>query len=127
MSSYKSQGESIIANILTKYNIPFLYEHPILIKEQKENDGEKLRIWYPDFWLPEYSIIIEFFGRDDPEYMKGKENKMNAYKNLKLDCIPVYPSTIKADLKSYLLIKIKTIINSKVRTFENRNKNISSD
>ena len=120
---YKSKGETAIAEVLTKYNLDFVYEYPLLIKETKEGDSEKLRIWYPDFWLPKYSIIIEYFGMMDNEnYKNGKEAKMNAYKKLDIDCIPVYPTTVQGDLKSYLLIKIKTLINSKPRHFENRNK-----
>ncbi|MFH0712033.1 MAG: hypothetical protein V1889_02895 [archaeon] len=119
----KSNGENAIAEVLTKYNVDFVYEYPLLIKETKENDGEKLRIWYPDFWLPKYSIIIEYFGMMDNEsYLKGKEAKMKAYKKLDIDCIPVYPKTIQGDLKSYLLISIKKLINEKVRHFEGRNK-----
>lgn len=120
---YKSKGEEAIAQILTKYNIKFVYEHPLLIKEQKDNDTEKLRIWYPDFWLPKYSIIIEYFGMENnPDYDKGKKAKWEAYKKLDIDCIPVYPKTIQGNLKSYLLVKIKTLINDKQRHFDNRNK-----
>lgn len=120
--TYKSEGEKAIAEILTKYNIDFVYEYPLLIKDQQVNDTEKLRIWYPDFWLPKYSIIIEYFGMDnDPHYHKGKQNKWDAYKRLDIDCIPVYPKTLGGDLKSYLLINIKKLINEKVRHFENRN------
>jgi len=120
---YKSKGEEAIAEILKQYNIDFVYEYPLLIKEQKENDSEKLRIWYPDFWLPKYSIIIEYFGMDDnPTYHNGKTAKWEAYKKLDLDCIPVYQKTIQGNLKSYLLINIKKLINEKVRHFENRNK-----
>lgn len=118
-----SKGEQAIAEVLTKYNIDFVYEHPLLIKECKENDTEKLRIWYPDFWLPKYSIIIEYFGMDTPEYLKGKENKLKAYKKLDIDCISVLPRTVEnGHLKDYLLIKISTLINDKVRHFKNRNK-----
>jgi len=123
MSEYKSEGEKAIAEILTRYNINFVYEYPLLIKERKEEDSEKLRIWYPDFWLPKYSIIIEYFGMiNNKEYNKGKEAKIRAYKKLDIDYIPVYPKTVKGDLKSYLLIRIKSLINEKVRHFENRNK-----
>ncbi|MBN1156091.1 hypothetical protein JXA85_00600 [Candidatus Woesearchaeota archaeon] len=123
MPIYKSKGEAAIADVLTKYNIEFEYEYPVLIKEQKKGDTEKLRIWYPDFWLPAYSIIIEYWGKEgDPAYEKGKAAKLAAYKNLHISCISVKPSTIKKDLKSYLLIKIKTLINDRVRYFENRNK-----
>ncbi len=123
IDEYKSAGEKAIAKILTDYNVDFVYEHPLLIKEQKENDGEKLRIWYPDFWLPKYSIIVEYWGRENDEsYERGKRAKLDAYKKLDIDCISVKPSTLQKDLKSYLLISIKRIINDKVRHFENRNK-----
>jgi len=126
-NKYKSKGEIAVAEVLKKYNIDFVYEYPLLIKETKEGDEEKLRIWYPDFWLPKYSIIIEYFGMDsNPEYHKGKTAKVNAYKKLDLDCIPVYPKTLQGDLKSYLLINIKKLINEKVRHFENRNKKLIS-
>jgi hypothetical protein len=55
-------------------------------------------------------------------YDEGKRSKLTAYRNLNIDCIPVKRSTIQKDLKSYLLIKIKTILNERVRHFENRNK-----
>lgn len=119
---YKSNGEREIAEILTKYNIDFEYEHPLLIAETKENDTEKLRIWYPDFWLPRYSIIIEYWGRSDEAYKKGKTAKITAYKKLNIDYISVYPETLSKDLKSYLLINIKKLISAKVRHFDNRNK-----
>ena len=123
MGKYKSKGEEAIAEVLTKYNVDFVYEYPLLIKETKENDSEKLRIWYPDFWLPKYSIVIEFFGREgDPHYDEGKRAKLEAYRKLDIDCISVKPSTIQKDLKAYLLISIKRLINEKVRHFENRNK-----
>lgn len=119
--TYKSKGEEAIAEVLTKYNVNFVYEHPLLIKQQHKSDTEKLRIWYPDFWLPKYSIIIEYFGMNTPEYLASKKAKWDAYKKLDIDCIPVYPKTIQGDLKSYLLVKIKTLINDKQRHFENRN------
>lgn len=123
MDAFKSDGERAIAEVLTKYNVEFVYEYPLLIKEQKNNDTEKLRIWYPDFWLPKYSIIIEYWGlAGDPNYDKGKNDKIAAYKRMNIDYISVYPETCKKDLKAYLLIKIKQCLNEKVRHFENRNK-----
>lgn len=119
----KSEGERAIAKILKRYNIDFVYEYPLLIKEQKEGDGEKLRIWYPDFWLPKYSIVIEYWGMNTEAYKRGKEAKLKAYKELDIDYISVYPKTVQGKLKDYLLIKIKQLINEKVRHFENRNKN----
>ena len=120
---YKSKGEKAIAEILTRYNVDFKYEYPLLILDQKEGDSEKPRIWYPDFWLPKYSIVIEYFGMEgDVHYDKGKKDKLCAYRRLDIDCISVKPTTLDKDLKSYLLITIKKLINDKVRHFENRNK-----
>ena len=120
--TYKSKGERAIAEVLTKYNIDFVYEYPLLIKEEKKNDSEKLRIWYPDFWLPKYSIVIEYFGMNNPDYNQGKKEKLEAYRKLDIDYISVTPNAIQGKLKDYLLIKIKTLINNKLRHFENRNK-----
>ena len=123
MDQYKSHGEREIARILQEQKIHFVYEHPILIKEQKTSDTEKLRIWYPDFWLPKYSIIIEYWGRDgDHNYNKGKEAKINAYKKLNIDFISVYPKTLQKNLQAYLLMTISKLINDKERHFKARNK-----
>ena len=118
----KSKGERAIAEVLEKYNIPYEYEYPILIKDIHDGDTEKMRIWYPDFWLPEYSIIIEFFGMNKNDYKKGVELNKKIYKQLHFDLIPVYQKTLEKDLKSYLLIQISKLINDKRRCFDNRNK-----
>jgi hypothetical protein len=123
MNNFRSVGEKRIAEILNKYNIDFVYEHPLLIREHKDGDSEKLRIWYPDFWLPKYSIVIEYFGRkNDKTYDMAKRAKLQAYRRMDIDFISVKPSTIAGNLKSYLLMSIKRLINDKVRHFENRNK-----
>lgn len=118
----KSNGEKAIQEILDKYNVDYIYEHPLLIKQTHNGDTEKLRIWYPDFWLPKYSIVIEYFGMTSPDYLKGKKEKLEAYKQMDIDYISVYPKTIKGNLRAYLLINIKKLLNEKVRHFENRNK-----
>ena len=120
--TYKSKGEEAIAEVLKRYNIHFEYEYPILIKEKRDGDTDKMRIWYPDFWLPEYSIIIEYFGMDNKSYKDGVDHKKKVYKQLCFDLIPVYPSTIRGKLKDYLLIQISKLINDKRRLFDNRNK-----
>ena len=117
---FKSFRERSIAKILNDCNIHFVYEHPLLIREKKSGDSEKLRIWYPDFWLPEYSIVIEYFGKETADYIKGKKAKLRAYKRMNIDCISVGRSTIRGNLKAYLLMTIRRLINEKLRRFENR-------
>lgn len=57
----KSYGELEIANYLFSNNIEYEYE-----KEYKyETINNEYQQYYPDFYLPEYDIYIEYFGIDE--------------------------------------------------------------
>jgi hypothetical protein len=73
----RSQGEVQIARLLASRGICFLYEQPLAVL-----DEGKLRVWYPDFTLPEYGMVIEYGGKmDDPAYRAGFEHKALVYTN----------------------------------------------
>ena len=55
---YKSRGEKLLAGFFKEAGIKFHYEYPILIIDE----DKKIRVWYPDFWLPQLSIVVEYFG-----------------------------------------------------------------
>ena len=112
-----SKGEQTLMNFFKKENIFYKYEYPMLIIE-KDN---KQRIWYPDFYLPEYGIIIEFFGMNgNKNYDKGSKYKKEIYKSMNFTLIPVYPKTLKKNWELYILIKIKQILKERLNTFNNR-------
>jgi len=50
---YKSNGEKKIAGYLTKRGFTFSYERPVALL-----DDDKTKIWYPDFYLDDYHILI---------------------------------------------------------------------
>ena len=52
-NNYKSDGERRIADFLNKKNIPFTYEKPLAVV-----DDRKTRIFYPDFSLHDFNTII---------------------------------------------------------------------
>ena len=54
----KSYGEMEIANFLTQNGIQYIYEQPYEIDTRTSKYGQ----YYPDFYLPEYKIYIEYFG-----------------------------------------------------------------
>lgn len=57
----KSYGELEIANYLFSNNIEYEYE-----KEYKyETINKEYQQYYPDFYLPEYDIYVEYFGIDE--------------------------------------------------------------
>jgi len=44
-------------------------------------DRERTRTWYPDFYRPEYGMIVEYCGmNDDPGYRKRVEHKREVYR-----------------------------------------------
>ena len=70
--NFKSKGEIKIADFLDETGIKYLYEQGILVEDYQQ----KQRIWYPDFYLPEFGMYIEYFGVvNDREYEKGIHKK----------------------------------------------------
>ena len=71
----KSYGELEIANFLTQNSIAYLYEYPY----QQDTRTEEYTQYYPDFYLPEHKIYIEYFGinrnGDVPTYFSGKNGR----------------------------------------------------
>lgn len=71
----KSYGEMEIANFLTLNNIAYIYEYPY----ERDTATQEYGQYYPDFYLPEYKIYIEYFGVDRhgnvPDYFTGKNGK----------------------------------------------------
>lgn len=49
----RSPGERRVADLLDRLGIPYDYERP-------------MHGWYPDFYLPRWDLIIEYWGSDPP-------------------------------------------------------------
>jgi hypothetical protein len=99
---YKSGAERKIANILIKNNIRFHYEFPIAVVDKGET-----KIWYPDFYLYEYKIIIEYFGlyNDGEGYHKTAQHKNSIYNKLGFELISLCKTY--HSLEDWLLRQIK--------------------
>jgi DNA helicase-4 len=71
----KSYGEMEIANFLTQYGIAYQYEASYKVDTRTEEFGQ----YYPDFYLPQYDIYIEYFGTNSkgevPSYFSGRDGK----------------------------------------------------
>ncbi len=112
---FKSEGERRIAYFLEDNSIRYQYEPGILI-----NSDNKPRIWYPDFYLPEFSNYIEYYGlAGKQDYDKGIKTKEAAYSKMGLDVIPVYPWMFAEDWHGYVMKELK-------RTTQNRYKDLMS-
>lgn len=104
--NFKSEGERTIAEVLNKYRIDFKYEWPILIRD----DEKKLRIWYPDFFLPKYGVYLEYFGyENNTEYDNGRKRKEKIYNEMKIDVISIDSKIGDNQLESHLINQLYRI------------------
>ena len=124
----KSYGELDIANFLAQNGINYIYEHPYKIDTRTKEFNQ----YYPDFYLPDYDIYIEYFGINKagevPTYFKAKKN-MNAtqayqasmewkrnthkkYGTTLIECFAYekFDETLIENLKTNLLSKNVTLI-----------------
>ncbi|MDO4978360.1 MAG: hypothetical protein Q4E53_14015 [Eubacteriales bacterium] len=76
----RSKSEKIIADLLYKNGIPYLYEKPLLLSLP----NQKNIIVYPDFTILDIAnrreVYLEHFGKmDDMEYVEKAIRKINTY------------------------------------------------
>lgn len=110
-SPYKSRGERHIADFLESRDIAFQYEYPLVIRDQG-----RVRIWYPDFKLPEYSVIIEYFGMNgNPAYDEQMAHKISAYGAAGIDGIYLTESSFRGDWQGLILDRIEQTLKGKLR------------
>ena len=85
----KSHSEGLIADYFSRNDIRYEYEHPI--------SG----IGHPDFYLPDYDLVVEFWGLVDADdervrtrYVKTMRWKMAQYHSRKIKFVSIYPSNL---------------------------------
>lgn len=108
--NYKSEGERNIAEFLVNKKIGFKYERPVLVL-----DENKPRIFYPDFFIPEFALYLEYFGiNGNGDYNKRTIHKEEIYKKNRIDIIPIYPEHLKHNLSSYIGKSIKGTLDKRL-------------
>ena len=101
---FKSEGERRIAYFLDTNSIKYIYEPGVLVNSVQE----KPRIWYPDYYLPEFKTYIEYYGLAGKQnYDRGIKAKESAYSKAELDVISVYPWMFKENWQEYIMKELK--------------------
>ena len=111
LERYRSEGERLIADFLKDEKIHFVHEYPVALKDEQN----QVRIWYPDFFLPKLSIVIEYLGMKGKEdYERAVRRKTKLFKELKVDFVYITPKRLtRPDWKHYIINKIIEIMDSK--------------
>ena len=112
-SSYKSWGEEQIARLLDRNGIAFQYEYPLAL-----HDRGKLRLYYPDFTLPECGMILEYFGvNGNPEYDQKTRRKLKVYQNAGIDGLYLTRESLRGDWPTTILNGIEGILQARLNRF----------
>ena len=99
---FRSEGERRIAATLGQYGIPFVYDQPVTLRYQ-----DRTRAFRPDFYLPEFNLYIEYYGRvGNQNYDLRTIDKQTAYAANNLNVIPLYPWDLIQDWPNYLLDRL---------------------
>ena len=115
---YKSKKEIQIARFLERNGIAFQYEYPLAVV-----DRGKTRIYYPDFRLPEYGMIIEYFGVNGrPDYNAQKRHKLGVYKQAGIDGLFLTEDSFQGDWPRQIAGQIEDILKNRLDRFYNRKK-----
>ncbi len=68
----RSKAEREIDNFFFNNRIWHIYEKAYHVP----NSGKK---YNPDFYLPDYNLYIEYFGSEEPKYLRKKDEKIRVY------------------------------------------------
>jgi hypothetical protein len=115
-SLYKSKAEVQIARLLDREGIGYRYEHPLAVV-----DRGKTKIWYVDFTLPGYGMILEYFGMlRDPGYAERTRHKMEVYRLNGIDGLFLTEESMRGDWPARIISGIEGILKGRVNRFVGR-------
>ena len=114
--SYKSWGEEQIARLLDRNGIAYQYEYPLAVI-----DRGRVRLNYPDFRLPKYGLVIEYFGvNGDKDYDERTRHKMEVYKQAGVDALFLTRDSLRGDWPAKIMSQIEGILKNRLDEFYNR-------
>ena len=120
-TSFKSKGEREIADFLDEQNIAYQYEYPLAVV-----DRGKAKIWYPDFKLPEYDVVMEYFGMNgDSSYNEQMAHKMKVYQEAGINGIYLTESTMRGPWQEMVVERIEQTLEGKLRKIQRHRMDIN--
>ena len=113
---YKSKGEEQIARLLDREGLAYNYEQPIALI-----DRGKTRIWYADFWLRDFGLVIEYFGiNGKKDYDEQAKHKMEVYKQNGIEGLFLKEDCLRGDWPGRIMNQIEGILRGRDERFYDR-------
>lgn len=111
---YGSSGERQIARALAGHGVRFLYEHPVAVV-----DRGKVRVWYPDLWLPDYCIAMEYVGiKDDADYSRRTAHRKAIFEEAGIPYLMIAKSDLHGNWPKRILADIHATLVERLDRFE---------
>ena len=115
-NNYKSDGEKRIGTYLQERKINFSYEKPVAVV-----DSGKTKLWYPDFFLDYYHVLIEYLGMNgNQQSAKINDYKRGVYRANRFDVIEVYPTDFKGDWQHKIDSGIRNTLERRVGDYASK-------
>ena len=93
--------------------IDFTYEKPVAVVA-----NGRTKIWYPDFHLNTYHILIEYLGMNvNPENARINDYKRRVYRENRFDLIEIYPSDFERDWQHMIDRGIYDTLDRRIRDY----------
>lgn len=114
--NFKSWGEIQIARLLERNRIKYIYEQPTAVVDQG-----KTKIWYPDYTLKDYGMIIEYFGvNGKSDYDLQALHKMQVYRDNGIEGLFLTSECFKGDWPSRIIRQIEDVLCRRMDRFHRR-------
>jgi len=105
---------------LDRNGIACQYEYPVAVIDQG-----KTRIYYPDLRLPEYGLIIEYFGVNGNScYDQQRKGKIEVYKKAGVDGLFLTRDSLRGDWPNRIIGQIEDVLKKRLDRFYDRRENI---
>jgi len=113
---FKSRGEEQIARLLERNGINYWYEYPLAVI-----DNGMTRLWYPDFQLPGYGMIVEYFGvNGKQDYDERTRHKLEIYEQNGIEGLFLTEASFKGDWPGRIVGQIEDILKGRLDRFYDR-------
>ena len=101
VEQYGTAGERQLARMLHHHGVRFEYEPPLAVR-----DRGYVRLWYPDFRLPDLDVYVEYDGLTNGDGEERRLHKQAVYEREGISCLWLSPEDLRGNWPTRVLQQI---------------------